>query len=104
MDYVPHTKEDRSEMLKAIGISGIEELFSDIPSEVKLDRKLDLPPPMSELELRKHLSELAGKNTTTDDMVSFLGAGVYDHYVPSVVKHIISRSEFYTAYTPSRQR
>jgi len=100
MDYVPHTNEDRSEMLKAIGISGIEELFSDIPSEVKLDRKLDLPPPMSELELRKYLSELAGKNTTTDDMVSFLGAGVYDHYVPSVVKHIISRSEFYTAYTP----
>ena len=100
MNYVPHTNEDRSEMLKAIGISGIEELFSDIPSEVKLDRKLDLPPPMSELELRKHLSELAGKNTTTDDMVSFLGAGVYDHYVPSVVKHIISRSEFYTAYTP----
>jgi glycine dehydrogenase subunit 1 len=100
MNYVPHTSEDRSEMLKTIGVSSIAELFSDVPFEVKLDRKLSLPPAMSELELMKFMSNLAGKNTTTDCMVSFLGAGVYDHYVPSVVRHIISRSEFYTSYTP----
>jgi len=87
-------------MLKTIGVSSIDELFSDVPSEVKLARKLNLPAAMSEFELIKYMSELAGKNTTTDSMVSFLGAGVYDHYVPSVVKHIISRSEFYTSYTP----
>ncbi len=100
MNYVPHTSEDRSEMLKAVDVSGIDELFSDVPSEVKLGRELDLPPALSEFELIKYMSELAGKNTTTDHMVSFLGAGVYDHYVPSVVRHIISRSEFYTSYTP----
>jgi len=100
MNYVPHTSEDRSEMLKTIGVSSVDELFSDVPSQVKLDRKLNLPPAMSEFELMKYMSDLAGKNTTTDRMVSFLGAGVYDHYVPSVVKHIISRSEFYTSYTP----
>ena len=100
MNYVPHTSEDRSEMLKTIGVSSIDELFSDVPSQVKLDRKLNLPPAMSEFQLMKYMSDLAGKNTTTDRMVSFLGAGVYDHYVPSVVKHIISRSEFYTSYTP----
>ncbi len=100
MNYVPHTSEDRSEMLRTIGVSSIDELFSDVPSQVKLDRKLNLPPAMSEFELMKYMSDLAGKNTTTDRMVSFLGAGVYDHYVPSVVKHIISRSEFYTSYTP----
>jgi glycine dehydrogenase subunit 1 len=87
-------------MLKTIGVSSIDELFSDVPSQVKLDRKLNLPPAMSEFQLMKYMSDLAGKNTTTDRMVSFLGAGVYDHYVPSVVKHIISRSEFYTSYTP----
>ncbi len=100
MNYVPHTNEDRSEMLEAIGISGIDELFSDIPSEVKLDHDLNLPPALSEFELIKYMSQLAGKNTTTNRLVSFLGAGVYDHYVPSVVRHIISRSEFYTSYTP----
>lgn len=100
MNYVPHTSEDRSEMLKTIGVSSVDELFSDVPSQVKLDRKLNLPPAMSEFQLMKYMSDLAGKNTTTDRMVSFLGAGVYDHYVPSVVKHIISRSEFYTSYTP----
>ncbi|HXL04921.1 MAG TPA: aminomethyl-transferring glycine dehydrogenase subunit GcvPA [Bacillota bacterium] len=100
MNYVPHTSEDRSEMLKVIGVSSIDELFSDVPSEVKLHRELNLPAAMSEFELIKYMSGLAGKNTTTDNMVSFLGAGVYDHYVPSVVKHIISRSEFYTSYTP----
>ncbi len=100
MNYVPHTSEDRSEMLKNIGVSSIDELFSDVPSQVRPDRKLNLPPAMSEFDLMKYMSDLAGKNTTTDRMVSFLGAGVYDHYVPSVVKHIISRSEFYTSYTP----
>ncbi|NLS44372.1 MAG: aminomethyl-transferring glycine dehydrogenase subunit GcvPA [Firmicutes bacterium] len=100
MNYVPHTKEDRSEMLSAIDVSSVDQLFADVPLEIKLDRDLNLPAAMSELELMNYMSELAGKNISTDQVVSFLGAGVYDHYVPSAVKHIISRSEFYTSYTP----
>lgn len=100
MNYVPNTDRDRSEMLKHIGVSCIDELFSDIPEEVRLKRELQLPPAMSEHELARHMAELAQKNTTTDEMVSFLGAGSYDHFIPSVVRHVISRSEFYTAYTP----
>ncbi|MGE5588880.1 MAG: aminomethyl-transferring glycine dehydrogenase subunit GcvPA [Clostridia bacterium] len=100
MNYVPHTDRDRSEMLAQIGVSSVDELFSDIPREVRLGRDLHLPKAMSEYELARHMAALAGKNTTTDELVSFLGAGSYDHFVPSVVRHIVSRSEFYTAYTP----
>ncbi|NLG80358.1 MAG: aminomethyl-transferring glycine dehydrogenase subunit GcvPA [Firmicutes bacterium] len=100
MNYVPHTDRDRSEMLAQIGVSSVDELFSDIPREVRLERDLRLPKPVSEYELARHMAALAGKNTTADDLVSFLGAGAYDHFVPSVVRHIVSRSEFYTAYTP----
>lgn len=100
MNYVPHTDRDRSEMLAQIGVSSIDELFSDVPAEVRLKRALRLPEPMSEYELARHMAALAKRNATTDDLVSFLGAGSYDHFVPSVVRHIVSRSEFYTAYTP----
>lgn len=100
MNYVPNTDRDRSEMLKHIGASCIDELFLDIPEEVRLKRELELPQAMSEHELVRHMAELARTNTTTDEMISFLGAGSYDHFIPSVVRHIVSRSEFYTAYTP----
>lgn len=98
--YLPISSEDEKEMLKTIGKNSIEELFEVIPKEVRLNRPLNLGKPMSELEVRKRLGSYADENKNLSQLVSFLGAGVYDHYIPSVVKHIISRSEFYTAYTP----
>lgn len=98
--YLPMTKQDEQDMLQTIGISSTEDLFSDIPKEIRLTRELNLTPPYSETKLLNELTQLANKNVTTKSHASFLGAGVYDHYIPSVVDHIISRSEFYTAYTP----
>ncbi len=98
--YLPLTDEDRQEMLSTIGVKSIEDLFSDIPAEVRLQRELDLPPALSELEAVKHLNSLAAKNKHLNNCISFMGAGVYDHFIPSVIKHITGRSEFYTSYTP----
>ncbi len=98
--YLPLTDEDRREMLKEIGVDSVEDLFSDIPKEVRLKRDLDLPPAMSELEAVKHMNSLAAKNKHLNNCTSFMGAGVYDHFIPSVIKHITGRSEFYTSYTP----
>lgn len=98
--YIPNTDAQQKEMLKAIGCSSIDELFSDIPQEVRLEKPLNLPEPMAEIELVRHMENLASKNSHGGQYACFLGAGVYDHYIPAVVEHIISRSEFYTAYTP----
>jgi glycine dehydrogenase subunit 1 len=98
--YIPNTPAEEKEMLEAIAINSVEELFSDVPAEVKLSRRLNLGEAMSELELSAHIKSLADKNKNSNDMVCFLGAGAYDHYIPSIIKHITSRSEFYTAYTP----
>lgn len=98
--YIPHTPEDEKEMLSSIGLSSIDELFSDIPKDVSLDRELDLPLAMSEIEVTNYLNKLADKNCSASKNVCFLGAGSYDHYIPSIIDHIISRSEFYTSYTP----
>lgn len=98
--YLPHTEEDIMLMLGSIGVRSLNELFSDIPDSLKLKSELNLPLSASELEVRKELSNLSRKNSNLDDFVSFLGAGAYDHYIPSAVAHIISRSEFYTSYTP----
>lgn len=98
--YLPMTNQDKQEMLDAIGIQSTEELFSDIPEHVRFKGKMNLKAPISEYELTKELTELASTNIHTKEYTSFLGAGVYDHYIPSVVDHVISRSEFYTAYTP----
>src|SRR3712207_5156064 len=87
-------------MLDAIGVSSIDELFRDIPAGVRFDRELDVPPPLSEADIAAHLGELASRNVHTNREISFLGAGVYDHYVPAVVDWIMSRGEFLTAYTP----
>lgn len=100
MGYVPNTEKDRREMLKAIGVKDIGDLLTDIPEEIRLKRDLDLPPPLSEVELKKEMLTLSEKNADLLHYTSFLGAGAYDHYIPSVVNHIISRSEFYTSYTP----
>lgn len=100
MRFIPHTEEDRRQMLDALGIEHTDRLFEEIPTEVRLNRELQVPGGITEMELSRHLAALAGANTGVDETICFLGAGAYDHYVPSAVKHILSRSEFYTAYTP----
>lgn len=98
--YIPVTHEDEKEMLSSIGLNSLDDLFSDIPENIKLKRALNLPEGLSELELSKYLDTLAHKNLSTNELTCFLGAGAYDHYIPAVIKHIVSKSEFYTAYTP----
>jgi glycine dehydrogenase subunit 1 len=98
--YLPDTEQDKKEMLDFIGVSSIEDLFADIPAEVRLTEELNIPDAQSEPEVLKSFSKLAQKNINADQYPIFLGAGTYDHYIPSVVDHMISRSEFYTAYTP----
>lgn len=97
--YLPHTPADRRAMLDAIGVSEVMDLFVDIPKELLLDRPMNLPAPMSEPELVKYFSMLAKQNANLKDYACFLGAGAYDHYIPSTVDHVLRRSEFYTAYT-----
>ncbi len=96
--YIPHTEEDKKEMLKRIGVSSFEELLKDIPEGIRVRDKINLPEPLSELEVGKLLREIASQNISTH--ISFLGGGSYDHFIPSVIDHILSRPEFYTAYTP----
>ncbi|MBU5311826.1 aminomethyl-transferring glycine dehydrogenase subunit GcvPA [Tissierella carlieri] len=98
--YIPTTHQDEQEMLKSIGLNSLDDLFNDIPKDLQLNRELNLPKAKSELEVRSYLTELANKNCSTSKMTCFLGAGAYDHYIPSIINHIISRSEFYTSYTP----
>ncbi len=100
MGFIPNTDEDRQEMLRAIGVSSFEELISDIPKEIRLKEDLKLPEPISEFEVLKELQSISEKNLDLNHAISFLGGGAYDHFVPSAVFTIISRSEFYTAYTP----
>ncbi len=97
MDFVPHDKHTISEMLKVIGVNSIEDLYVDIPNDLKID-KLNLPTGMSEPDLLRKLEEFSYKNKTYSS--SFLGAGCYYHYIPSLVEFVISRSEFSTSYTP----
>jgi len=99
MNYVPITAADREAMLRTIGVDSIEALFADIPKDKRFP-KLDLPAPMSELEVVRHVSDLAAKNAHVGEYACFLGAGAYNHFIPSVVEHLIYRGEFYTAYTP----
>lgn len=98
--YIANTPEDIQEMLKAIGLESVDQLFDDIPKDVHLNREIDLPNAKSELEVTNYLKELADKNCSLSKLTSFLGAGAYDHYIPSIINHIISRSEYYTSYTP----
>lgn len=98
--YIPNTDLEQKKMLEIIGINTVEDLFKDIPGNLQLNRRLNLNEPMSELEVSKELKNISEKNLSNEDLVCFLGAGAYDHYIPSVISHITSRSEFYTAYTP----
>jgi glycine dehydrogenase subunit 1 len=98
VSYLSLTDADRDEMLDAIGVSSIDELFRDIPKGVRYGRELDIAPALTEAELQRHLEELASKNVV--DEICFLGAGIYDHYVPAVVDAVLQRGELLTAYTP----
>ena len=98
--FLPDTKQDQEEMFAALNISSVDELFADIPSDIRLDGELNIPAAVSEPELLKKMYELSALNKNANQHPIFLGAGTYDHYIPSVVNHMISRSEFYTAYTP----
>ncbi len=98
--YLPMTEKDQKAMLEAIGAASVDELFSDIPEQVRFKGEYQLKKAKSESALLKELSQLSAKNADLRRNTSFLGAGVYDHYIPVIVDHVISRSEFYTAYTP----
>jgi glycine dehydrogenase subunit 1 len=98
MKYVPHTAQENSSILAALGIASTDELFADIPQELQLNRPLHLPSSKTEMEVRAAMEAIAQKNMRYQSC--FRGAGAYRHYIPSVVGHVLSRSEFYTAYTP----
>lgn len=99
MSYFPITKQDQNEMLETIGIEHFGQLFTAIPSEIR-NPKIELQDALSEMEAQKWFRDLSSKNSNLKSNLSFLGAGCYEHFIPSIVKHMIGRSEFYTAYTP----
>lgn len=98
MAYLYNTPQQQQEMLETIGVDSIDELMAQIPQDLQMDRPLDLPEPLSELELEQQVNRLASKNEA--DRVCFLGGGAYDHFIPAVVDELASRGEYYTAYTP----
>jgi glycine dehydrogenase subunit 1 len=98
--YLSLTDADRKAMLETIGVDAVDDLFTDIPAGVRLGRALALDPPLPEQELTRHLESLAARNADTSRELSFLGAGIYDHYVPAVVDAVLQRGELLTAYTP----
>lgn len=100
MRYLPLTPQDRADMLQKIGVKSIDDLFTDVPQAARLGGTVDLPNHMTELEVERHVSKLASKNTPASSVPFFVGAGAYKHHVPSTVDHLIQRSEFLTAYTP----
>ncbi len=99
MSYIPHTEADRAAMLAEIGVETIADLFLDVPEAVRFP-ELRLPEPLSEMEILRELREMSERNTDLDHYACFLGAGAYNHFIPSTVSHVTGRAEFYTAYTP----
>ncbi|MDY0087991.1 MAG: glycine dehydrogenase, partial [Coriobacteriia bacterium] len=100
MRHIPVTCEQRATMLRAVGSADVEELFADIPEEVRLRGPLAIAQGLTEMDLVAHLKGLADANEPASGLVSFAGAGSYDHYVPAIVDHILRKPEFFTAYTP----
>ena len=100
MRYLPHTQEDIADMLKKVGATSLNDLFATIPDDCRRKTDLDLPKAMTEWDLNRHMSGLAAQMAVCPDSKVFIGAGSYDHYIPEMVKQLLSRSEFYTAYTP----
>ena len=99
-DFVPRSMQEKDEMLKEIGVGSFGDLLTDMPDAVRLKGDLEIPPPLSEMEAKRFLRNLAERNAPPHRWTSFLGGGAYDHYVPSIVDHVSGRPEFYTAYTP----
>lgn len=97
--FIPHTKDERDHMLQAIGVDRVEDLFADVPEEIRYP-KLNLPDPLTEMEVVDQIRELSDANETTRDLVCFLGAGAYNHFVPAVVDSFLRNGAFYSAYTP----
>ncbi|MFP4136642.1 MAG: aminomethyl-transferring glycine dehydrogenase subunit GcvPA [Candidatus Acetothermia bacterium] len=100
MDFTPGTESDQGEMLDHIGVDSLEELFSDIPEELRIEKDLIDEEGKTELEVKREVGEIAEENEKPGDRLTLIGAGLYDHFIPSVVSHVTGRSEFYTAYTP----
>ena len=100
MRYLPHTSEDIASMLQKVGGDSLDDLFSTIPDDCLRKDDLNLPEPMTEWELNGHMNALAGNMAVSPNYKVFMGAGSYDHYIPVAIKHLLTRSEFYTAYTP----
>ena len=100
MPFISNTDEQRKEMLEAIGVSKFEDLLQSIPKKFRTNEKFDLEKAYSELEIIRKINRLAAKNISSNEANSFLGGGIYDHFIPAAVDHIISRPEFLTAYTP----
>ena len=100
LGYNVHTGSDRQSMLETMGLFSVEQLFADVPQQVRLRRELDIPPALSEWELMRDVMAMAGMNQTVLTHSNFLGSGAYEHYIPAVVDAIVSRGEFLTAYTP----
>lgn len=100
MPFISNTDEQRKQMLEEIGVASFEDLLKGIPEDLLIRKPLNLDEPLSEFEVTKKVHELAAKNTNTSEVVSFLGAGIYDHFIPAAVNYVIGRPEFYSAYTP----
>jgi len=100
MRYLPNTALNQRAMLQTIGVGSVEDLLVKIPARARLARPLALPPALAESDLVRHMRSLAARNADADGYACFLGAGAYDHYVPSPINHLILRGEFFTAYTP----
>jgi glycine dehydrogenase subunit 1 len=100
MRYLPHTPEDISAMLAAVGVDSLDDLFKGIPRECRREKDLNLPQQLNEWELNRHIDALCGTMAVSPEYKIFLGAGSYEHYIPSAVSHLLARSEFVTSYTP----
>ncbi len=100
MPWLPHTERDRREMLEALGVDSVDELFAEIPEKLRESARPDLPPPLTEMELLDHAGALAAQNRTLDELTCFAGGGIYDHFIPAIVHSVTSRPEFVTPYTP----
>src|SRR5438270_13171712 len=100
LSYIVNTPADQKAMLEAIGAGTIGDLFGNIPAKLRLQRPLNVPPALTEIELQQHMAELAAKNRSADEAVCFLGGGSYDQFIPTVPDAVASRGEYYTAYTP----
>jgi glycine dehydrogenase subunit 1 len=101
--FIPHTATDREAMLRAIGVERLDELFQDVPAGHRFP-DLALPPALTEMEVMAELQDLALSNETARELICFLGAGAYNHYIPAGVDAILRRGEFFTAYTPTSRR